>query len=160
MATSLIGFPGVPTLTLGLDPVIRVRAESCPLLRDYRTLVDAVTEEQAARTPGWQAVVDHLVQILLFQMLRSFISAIGPARETHPEKKAVFLRAALDDAIGPALGLIHRHPERPWTVTALANHVNISKSAFSERFRQVVGKPPLQYLTEYRIQSWRLSVTA
>jgi AraC-like DNA-binding protein len=48
--------------------------------------------------------------------------------------------------------VIHSRPEAAWTVTSLAEQVNMSKSAFSERFREVVGKPPLHYLTEYRLR--------
>jgi AraC-like DNA-binding protein len=139
-------------VTGGLPPVIRLRADSFLALRGYSAIAQMVADEQVAAAPGWRAVVDRLVQILLVQTLRAFLvrdfSASDPACDADGMP---WLAAALDEAIGPVLGLIHRRPEAAWTVTSLADHVNMSKSAFSERFREVVGKPPLQYLTEYRI---------
>ena len=61
--------------------------------------------------------------------------------------------AALRDAqVGGALALMHREPERDWSVTALAAAVGLSRSPFAARFRALVGEPPLSYLTRWRIQ--------
>jgi len=145
--------PGADALNFGFGPLVRLKAETCPVLRGYRTIVEAVEDEQNVRSPGWQALVDHLIQTLLLQTLRTLILQNGSARGGGPDAGTSLFKAALDDAIGPALELIHRRPKERWTVTALASYVNISKSAFSERFHDLVGKPPLRYLTDLRIQN-------
>jgi AraC-like DNA-binding protein len=63
------------------------------------------------------------------------------------------LGALSDPDIGRALALIHRRAEEPWTVASLARQVHMSRSVFAERFSQLVGMPPMQYVTR-----WRMSV--
>lgn len=57
--------------------------------------------------------------------------------------------------MGPALTAIHSDPARPWTVEKLAAVGGASRAAFARRFAEVVGQPPMTYLTE-----WRLDVAA
>jgi len=63
-----------------------------------------------------------------------------------------FLRVSSD---GKALTLIHQKPGDGWTVDALANEVGLSRSALAQRFTELIGQPPMQYLTR-----WRLTVAA
>src|SRR5262249_56455958 len=55
--------------------------------------------------------------------------------------------------MGAALGLIHREPHQPLTIAMLAAAVGSSRSPFAARFRELVGEPPLTYLTRWRMQS-------
>jgi AraC-like DNA-binding protein len=140
-------------VTSGLPQTIRLKADSFRALKGYEAVAQLVADEQAVAAPGWHAVVDRLVQILLVQTVRAFVVRESSASDLRRAASGTsWLAAALDEAIGPALGLIHSRPEAAWTVSSLAEQVNMSKSAFSERFREVVGKPPLHYLTEYRIR--------
>src|SRR5919106_822536 len=56
-----------------------------------------------------------------------------------------------DPSISTALGLIHQSPERSWKVEELAEAVGLSRSMFSARFTQLVGEPPMKYLTLWRM---------
>lgn len=56
-----------------------------------------------------------------------------------------------DQPISAALGLIHQSPARKWTVKDLAEAVALSRSAFSARFTELVGEPPMTYLTRWRM---------
>jgi AraC-like DNA-binding protein len=56
-----------------------------------------------------------------------------------------------DQPISLALGLIHQSPARKWTVQELAEATALSRSAFSARFTELVGEPPLTYLTRWRM---------
>src|SRR5262249_16509562 len=55
--------------------------------------------------------------------------------------------------MGAALGLIHREPHQPLTIAMLAAAVGSSRSPFAARFRELVGEPPLIYLTRLRMRS-------
>jgi AraC family transcriptional regulator, alkane utilization regulator len=144
---------GFQPVTSGLPQAVRLNADSFQALRGYRTIAQLVADEQAAAAPGWRTVVDRLVQILLVQTVRAFVVRDSSRNDlSQSARRTPWLAAALDEAIGPALGLIHSRPEAAWTVTSLAEQVHMSKSAFSERFREMVGKPPSHYLTEYRIR--------
>src|SRR6185503_12442859 len=63
--------------------------------------------------------------------------------------------AARDLQVGRALALLHASPSRAWTVDDLAREVALSRSALAERFTSLVGEPPMQYLTR-----WRLALAA
>jgi AraC-like DNA-binding protein len=57
-----------------------------------------------------------------------------------------------DQYVGRALMALHAHPSRDWTLEALAQEAALSRSAFAERFTSYVGHPPMQYLTNWRMQ--------
>jgi AraC-like DNA-binding protein len=140
-------------LASGIPPLLHLRADACPTLSGFDDLVRLIQREHGPAHPGEQSVVNRLVQILFVQSLRAFVldqSVAGNSR--HPSQTDNWLSATLDPLIGPAVGWIHSQPQEPWTVTELAGRVSLSKSAFSERFREVVGKPPLQYLTDCRMK--------
>ena len=83
-------------------------------------------------------------QMLLTEVLKLHLAS-APASEQG-------LAAALRDPIvGPAIALIHDAPERKWTVADLAASVNVSVSRLDERFRDLVGGPPIRYLTGWRM---------
>jgi len=130
-----------------LPEFIRISANSTPMLESSRHLMDMIVEEQRVASAGWRAVVNRIVQVLFMQTLRAHL-----ASQPQVSQQANWLRAATDPTIGPVLARIHAEPEKPWTVNSLAKQINLAKSAFTERFRQVVGEPPLQYLTGYRMQ--------
>lgn len=62
-----------------------------------------------------------------------------------------WFRAMDDPALGAALRAVHAEPTRGWTVGDLAGVAALSRSSFARRFTDVVGVPPLQYLTDWRI---------
>ena len=57
--------------------------------------------------------------------------------------------------VGPALELLQQDPARDWTVATLAAEVGISRAALARRFTDLVGVPPMAYLTW-----WRLTMAA
>src|SRR5262249_25679691 len=71
--------------------------------------------------------------------------------ETLREEEGGWLGALRDPHIGRALGLMHKQPDKDWTVAALAHEVGQSRSAFASRFTEFVGEPPLSYLTRWRM---------
>ena len=59
--------------------------------------------------------------------------------------------ALRDPQMAAAIERIHRRPDHPWTVGELAAEVALSRSAFSARFRQVVGESPKRYIIRTRL---------
>ena len=59
--------------------------------------------------------------------------------------------ALRDPVLAPALALLHREPAHRWTVGDLAAGAAVSRSLLDERFRQVLGRSPIRYLTEWRM---------
>lgn len=113
----------------------------CPLL--------PLLEEEIARDdPAQDVVLDRLLDLLVVAALRAWFA--------RPEAKAPgWYRAQGDPVVGRALKLLHNNPAHPWTVAELAVRAGVSRAALARRFAELVGEPPMTYLT-----GWRLALAA
>ena len=94
------------------------------------------------------------VRTALFYPLRVWFTSLKVIRlwiDQQAETTVGWIGALHDQPISKALGLIHQSLARKWTVKELAQEVALSRSAFSARFTQLVGEPPLTYLTRWRM---------
>jgi AraC-like DNA-binding protein len=108
--------------------------------------VNLLGHEVANPDHGTEAVVSALLDIMLLYILRAWLDEqAGDGRATG---WAATLR---DPGITAALRHIHREPAGQWTVEALGATAGLSRAAFSRRFTALVGKPPLSYLTWWRM---------
>ncbi len=117
--------------------VLEDDAWDCPLIP---LLADEIVKDE----PGQEAVLDRLLDLLLIAVLRAWFA--------RPEADApAWYRAHADPVVGPALQLLHHSPERPWTIAALAREIGVSRAALARRFNELVGEPPMTFLTGWRI---------
>ena len=111
-------------------------------------LIALLAEEIGKDEPGQEAVLDRLLDLLLIAVLRAWFA--------RPEAEAPgWYRAHADPVVGPALRLLHNSPAQPWTVAGLAREIGVSRAALARRFNELVGEPPMAYLT-----SWRITLAA
>ncbi|HEY0937116.1 MAG TPA: AraC family transcriptional regulator [Trebonia sp.] len=89
-------------------------------------------------------VLDRLVDILLVQVLRSWLASGPPGRPS-------WLGALSDDVTGAAVARLHEDPSRPWTTDALAQAAGVSRAMLTRRFAAVTGESPGAYLTRWRM---------
>jgi AraC-like DNA-binding protein len=134
-----------------LPAIVKLNIGENALMRSSIPMLDALHCEHESTEIGRQVVINQIVKLLLVQTIRGYALKSSQTQQFESQSAANWLRGTLDPAIGPVLSLIHARPADPWTVRGLAKQINMSKSSFSEKFRDVVGRPPLQYLTEYRI---------
>lgn len=80
-----------------------------------------------------------------------FVEAVRRCMETLPENEKGWLAALRDRYVGRALSCLHAHPAHPWTVGELARSVGLSRSALAQRFTELLGQPPMQYLARWRL---------
>jgi AraC-like DNA-binding protein len=107
-------------------------------------LVGLLADEIVKDDPGQEAVLDRLLDLLLIAALRAWFA--------RPDTGAPgWYRAHADPVVGAALRLLHHDPARPWTVASLAHEVGVSRAALARRFHQLVGEPPMSFLTGWRI---------
>ncbi len=99
---------------------------------------------EATEGGGDARVLTQIPTIVLAEVLRLHI-AEAPAADRG------WLAALRDPVLAPALAELHRAPEHKWTVAGLAAAANVSRSALDERFRQVLGRSPIRYLTDWRL---------
>ena len=83
-------------------------------------------------------------------------SPASPASVATVHGRSGWLAALREPQLARAVALIHRQPERPWTVATLAAEAGMSRSHFAERFAAVLGRPPLAYLAEWRLHVARV----
>jgi AraC-like DNA-binding protein len=100
---------------------------------------------QAGTGPsGLDAIPTRLPEMLLVEVLRQHLA-------TAPALDHGWLGALHDPVLNPALSALHAAPEHKWTVAELAAVAAVSRSGFDDRFRQVLGRSPIRYLTEWRM---------
>jgi AraC-like DNA-binding protein len=86
-----------------------------------------------------------MADVIFIQILRAYLARV-------PDGGGGFLGALRDPSTAAALGAMHHRAEAPWTVASLAKEAGLSRSVFAARFTQLVGEPPLGYLTRLRMQ--------
>lgn len=111
-------------------------------------LIPLLGEEIVKDEPGQEAVLDRLLDLLLITVLRTWFSHPGTAAPAWYEANS-------DPVVGRALRMLHNNPAHPWTVAGLASEIGISRAALARRFTDLVGEPPMSYLT-----GWRLDLAA
>jgi AraC-like DNA-binding protein len=106
------------------------------------TLVSLLAGELGVRRAGARAAVARLIDLLLIHVVRAWSADAEPPS---------WLRALHDPVVGRALAELHARPGEPWTITSLATEVHLSRATLARRFTELVGEPPLAYLTRWRM---------
>jgi AraC-like DNA-binding protein len=109
-------------------------------------LIGLLGEEVVRDEPGQETVLDRLLDLLLISTLRTWFAE---------HETPAWYRAMGDPVVGRAMRMLHDNPARAWTVAALAAEVGVSRASLARRFTDLVGEPPMSYLTD-----WRLALAA
>ncbi|MEV1078182.1 AraC family transcriptional regulator [Streptomyces sp. NPDC050211] len=126
-----------------LPPLITLTSDvwQCPL-------TPLLMEEIVRDEPGQEVVLDRLLDLLVIAALRAWFA--------RPDAEApAWYRALADPVVGRVLRLVQDDPAHPWTVASLAAKAGVSRAALARRFTDLVGEPPMSYLT-----GWRLALAA
>jgi AraC-like DNA-binding protein len=125
-------------------PVFVVRLPDGPAADWVRANIAYALEqtEVAPSSPG--IVMSRLPELLLVEVLRLHLAS-APAADRG------WLAALNDPVLRPGMSLLHSTPERRWTVSALAREAAVSRSVLDARFREVLGRSPIRYLTQWRM---------
>ena len=133
----VFGSPDAALLVSLLPDLVVVRGED-RLAMLTRLVANEVHSARSAR----DVVLEHLLQVLLIEALRSSSDATAAPG---------LLRGLADERLAPALRMMHAAPDRNWTVAELAREAGLSRSAFFARFSRHVGAPPMDYLLAWRM---------
>jgi AraC-like DNA-binding protein len=104
----------------------------------------AVMEAKDKRAGG-ESVLAKLSELMFIEVVRRHL-------ETLPPEQAGWLAGLRDPFVGKVLSLLHGAPAQSWTIEELAKQVGLSRSVLAERFADLVGVPPMQYLAKWRMQ--------
>jgi len=108
-------------------------------------LTEFTLAESRERRAGGECVRLRLSELMFVEVVRRYLATL-PAEQTG------WLAGLRDPMVGQALALLHERPAHPWTLDRLARDVGLSRSALADRFTHFVGHPPVQYLTQWRMQ--------
>ena len=128
-----------------LPPVIKAgdrQGSDTPWLSQFIRLA---TIESADKRAGGESVLAKLSELMFIEVIRRYLEALPP-------EQAGWLAGLRDPFVGKALSLMHGDPARNWTIEDLAKEVGLSRSVLAERFTDLVGMPPMQYLAKWRMQ--------
>ncbi|WP_438390321.1 AraC family transcriptional regulator [Caballeronia sp. DA-9] len=137
----------------GLPPFIHIvgaMQEASPIAL---LLAQLVAEMRPGSRPGRSVVVAGLAQVLFVQTLRAYLAHA-------PQRDEGWLKGFGDHRLAVALGCIHGDPARNWNLDELAKEAGMSRTSFAVRFRDMMGVPPLAYLTQWRMQLARREIRA
>jgi len=101
--------------------------------------------ESTSKRPGGEVVLERMSEMMFVDVLRHHLDSL-------PQDERGWLAGLRDRHVGRVLGLMHDSPAENWTLELLADRVGLSRSALHERFLQFIGMPPMQYLTNWRMQ--------
>ena len=104
----------------------------------------AVAESRGGAA-GSETMLTRMAELMFVEVVRRYL-------ETLPPERNGWLAGLKDPVVARALAQLHERPSHPWTLVELAEAVAASRTVVAERFAELVGVPPMQYLTQWRLQ--------
>ncbi|MEU8894727.1 AraC family transcriptional regulator [Nocardia sp. NPDC048505] len=126
-------------LLRALPPVLVLREDV-----DTCEWLEKAAIDSAHHLAGSQALMDRLLDWALVCTLRTWFDQAGAGAPT-------WYRGLSDPIVAPALKAMHASPSRSWSVATLAAEAGVSRALFAKRFTDLMGRPPLSYLTDFRM---------
>jgi AraC-like DNA-binding protein len=142
-----LGCDAVPfnPVLAALPPLLHVRRPAAQARDGLSALVDLITAESCDQRAGRRSVLLRIGELMFVEVVRRHLAAMGAA-------DGGWLAGLRDPLVGRVLVQMHREPHRAWTIDALAREAGTSRSVLAERFVELVGEPPMHYLTRWRLQ--------
>jgi AraC-like DNA-binding protein len=149
-ATIVCGFLGLDArpfnpILAALPRVLHVSGRTLGPDSWVASFLKAAVAESNQKRAGGEAVLERMSEMLFVEVLRRYLDGL-------PDDQTGWLAAMRDPAIGRVLGLLHETPDKPWTLESLSAEAAMSRSTLHERFVHFIGQPPMQYLTQWRMQ--------
>lgn len=131
-------------LFAALPRLFKVRLGQTSAAQTLDPLLRYAEQEVLSPRPGAAGLKLRMAELM-------FVEALRRHMETLPEAESGWLAGLRDPLVGRALALLHDAPQRRWTVDDLAQAAATSRSRLAERFKDVLGEPPMQYLARWRM---------
>lgn len=110
----------------------------------WEAAIAHLVREASGTSYGNRALLARLSELLFMEVLRWQLTYLSSGNTG-------FLSGLNDPHVGRALSLMHGDPARSWSVDDIARQSGSSRAALAKRFVELVGEPPMQYLTNWRM---------
>lgn len=143
----VVGFDaaGTDDMLAVLPSMVLVDSRRHPVIAD---LLPLLMGELRDPRPGGDVVATRLADVLVVEAVRAWLA-------DDPAAASGWLAALRDPQLGVAIAALHRDPGHRWSLGELAQTAMMSRSAFAQRFSEVVGVPTMSYLAQARMRSAR-----
>jgi AraC-like DNA-binding protein len=136
--------PFNPVLS-SLPKLMRVAANEGPLARWVESSVQYAIHAASGGGANDDPLFQRLPELMFAEGLAEFV-------RQNPATRGGWIGGLSDPIVGRALSVMHRDPAHGWTLEELARTIATSRSVLDERFRTVLGRAPMTYLTGWRLQ--------
>ncbi|MCB9637699.1 MAG: AraC family transcriptional regulator [Myxococcales bacterium] len=126
-----------------LPPLIHLSQEMLPA--SVTSLLQLVEAEMLTSQPGNHTLTNHLMDALFVYILRTWL-------ENQTNEHHGWLGALRHPSLTQAIALLHKQPEKAWTLEKISRAVGMSRASFARHFAEDVGVPPMQYLNQHRMK--------
>ncbi|MET8616009.1 AraC family transcriptional regulator [Streptomyces misionensis] len=109
---------------------------------ELRAAIDLLAGELDEMRPGSCVALPSLLDLLLVYMIRAWMTE-APS--------GAWPRVLGDPVVAAALRALHSDPAAPWSNDRLAAEAGVSRPTLARRFTTLVGRPPMAYLTWWRV---------
>jgi AraC-like DNA-binding protein len=104
-----------------------------------------IAEQSRGGRAGADMVLTRLAELMFIEVVRRYLDEL-------PAGQIGWLAGLRDEVVGRVLLLIHGRPGFDWNLADLARESSSSRSIVAKRFTEIVGQPPMHYLTQWRMQ--------
>jgi len=127
-----------------LPSVLHIPGNQTSTVSKIERILGWINDEIRECGLGYNILIGKLTEVLFIQSIRSYV-------HTMKTVDGNWLAGLKNPQIGTALGLMHRYPEKSWSIQKFASSLGMSRTSFIDKFTRLVGKPPNTYLTHWRI---------
>ena len=129
-------------LLASLPRTLHARGITKGWLSAFPTQVMAESRHPCA---GGSSMLTRMAELMFVEVIRQYVATLPPTQTG-------WLAGLRDSVVAAALALLHGDPGRAWTLPELAREAVTSRTVLIERFTTLIGMPPMQYLTQWRLQ--------
>lgn len=126
-----------------LPPILQIKYDDSER-QILDPIIQLLLQESQQQRCGQETVLDRLGEVLLVHVLR-FLMA-------HQKVETGVLAGLADIRLARAITAMHGEPGQRWSTASLAALAGMSRTAFNQHFRQTVGCPPGEYLSQWRMR--------
>ena len=127
-----------------LPHYIVIRKDANRYAPNLKYLMSIMIDEAKHTSPGTDGTMKKLADLLTMTSIRSFF-------DSDSGKLEYWFSVYQNPKILQAVRAIQDSPAYPWSLDTLASHVGMSRTNFAVQFKQLVGRSPIDYLTEWRM---------
>ena len=127
-----------------LPPIIHAEPSISTHAEWIKGTLKKISSEVSNLEQGSDVLVMHLADALVMEAVRTWVIR-------NPDMLNDGFATGMDRRIAHAVDLMHREPDRDWSVESLAKATGMSRSAFAGRFTKMVGRPAMRYLAQLRM---------